>query len=111
MKPLAIAGIVTAGLGLAYVVHAATQSAGEKAKKGDVVRVAMPNLLLVTPAGTVSVPGARAADVASLLVTSSDADRLYGTLRAVANANSSVGVPVELSAPGAIAVRRKDVLA
>jgi hypothetical protein len=111
MKPLTVAGIVLGGLGLAFVVHKATQSAGDKAAKGSTVKVPMTSLSLVTSGGFSPIPGVQANDVATVLVTSSDADNLYGTVQSVANPSGSIGVPARLAGAVSVALPRNAVLA
>lgn len=113
MKPLTIAGIVLGSLGLAYVVHAAAQSPGDKAKVGDTVRIPTTALSIVTSGGATSFPGAQTGDVAAVLITSLDADKVYGSLVSVANSLGTVNVPpgIAISAPGSVAAPRTAVLA
>jgi len=111
MKNLTLAGIVLGGLGLAYVVHKATQSPGSAAQKGTVVKVPMTSLSLVTSGGFSPVPGVQANDVATVLVTSSDEDNLYGTVQSVSNPSGSIGVPARLAGAVRVALPRSAVLA
>jgi len=111
MKPLAVAGLVLGGLGLAFVVHKATQSPGSAANKGSTVRVPMTSLSLVTSGGFSPVPGSQPGDVATVLVTSSDADNLFGTVQSVSNQAGSIGVPVRLAGAVSVGMPRDAVVA
>jgi hypothetical protein len=107
MKTFTIAGLVAAGLGLAYVVHAATRSPG----KGDTVRASLTGLRLVASGGPI--PGAQLLDVATVLVTSSDdKGNLYGTILSIANPSGTVTIPASLVTAGAgsVMVRREAVI-
>jgi hypothetical protein len=111
MKPLTIAGIVLGGLGLAYAVHAATQSPGDKAQKGVTVRVPMTSLSLVSAGSFGPIPGAQPGDIATVLVTSSDQDNVYGTVQSIANQAGSLAIPARLAGATSVAMPRAAVLA
>jgi len=111
MKNLTLAGIVLGSLGLAYVVHKATQSPGSAANKGATVRVPMTSLSIANLGGFTNVPGSQPNDVATVLVTSSDEDNLYGTVQSVSNPSGSIGVPARLAGAVRVALPRSAVLA
>lgn len=110
MKPLTIAGFLAAGLGLAYVAHSAMQPPGQKAGKGATVRVPINSLSIVTSGGYAPVQGFQSTDVASVTIASSDADTLYGSVRALANAQGAINVPASLASVQ-VALPRDAVLA